>query len=136
MTDTEKRSLEQRLKFDHGLPVGQSLVEFTHNGASRLALVEISNKGAVYYFPKPRSGEMYSSWTKVRGDHSLVGKGAVKVWPEKDAEFMARFDKTPDAVVPVKAAVVPPATSPTRHGGLYGPFVRFSDLTHVPADED
>ena len=102
MEATATRTLEQRIKFDHGLPIGQSLVKFTHGGAERLALVEIGNRGEVYYFPKPRGGDMYLSWSRVKGDNTLTGSGAVKVWPENDAEFMARFDGVPLAVIPVK----------------------------------
>lgn len=96
------RTLEQRIKFDHGLPIGQSLVKFTHGGAERLALVEISERGQVWYFTKPRPGDMYSPWTRVRGDNSLSGSGPVVVWAEKDAKFMARFDAEPVATIPVK----------------------------------
>jgi hypothetical protein len=99
---TAARTLEERIKFDHGLPVGQSLVRFTLGENSRLALVEISNRGQVWYFTKPNDGDMYSSWTRVRGDNSLSGSGAVKVWAVKDLEFMAKFEAIPAADIPVK----------------------------------
>lgn len=96
------RTLEERIKFDHGLPLGQSLVKFTLGERSRLALVEIGKRGEVYYFTKPDGGDMYSSWTRVRGDNSLSGSGAVKVWAHKDIEFMAKFDGEPAATIEVK----------------------------------
>lgn len=95
------RTLEQRIKFDQGLKIGQSLVRFTLGENSRLALVEIGRRGEVWYFTQPIEGDMYSSWTRVRGDNSISGSGAVKVWASKDAEFMARFNHEPDAEIPV-----------------------------------
>lgn len=95
------RTLEERIKFDHGLPLGQSLVKFTLGDAERLALVEIGNRGQVYYFAKPRGGDMYASWSRVKGDNTRTGEGAIKVWPENDAEFMSRFDGKPVTIIPV-----------------------------------
>ena len=95
------RTLEQRIKFDHGLPIGQSLVEFTLGERSRVALVEIGNHGQVYYFVKPRDVDMYASWQRVRGDVTKSGEGAVKVWPSRNAEFMAKFEGEPVARIPV-----------------------------------
>jgi hypothetical protein len=58
---TTKRTLEQRLKFDHGLVIGQQLVRFTLGERSRLALVEISPRGKVYYLTQPKPEDMYTS---------------------------------------------------------------------------
>jgi hypothetical protein len=96
------RTLEDRIKFNHGLRIGQSLVKFTHLEHERIALVEISPRGEVWYFTKPTESEMYASWTRVRGDLSLSGKGAVVVWPSRNAEFMAKFDGDPAAIIPVR----------------------------------
>lgn len=98
------RTLEQRIKFDHRLPIGQSLVRFTLGARSRLALVEISPRGLVWYFTKPDDGDMYASWQRVKGDMTRSGEGAVKVWPARDAEFMARFTGDPVADIPVVVA--------------------------------
>lgn len=95
------RTLEQRIKFDHGLPIGQSLVQFTLGERGVTALVEIGNRGQVYYFVKPNDGDMYASWQRVRGNVTRSGEGAVMVWPFKNAEFMSRFDGTPAASIPV-----------------------------------
>lgn len=95
------RTLEERIKFDHGLPVGQSLVEFTLAERSVLALVEISNRGEVWYFKKPAATDMYAGWVRVHGDKSHSGKGAVRVWPANDSKFMAKFEGQPAAVVEV-----------------------------------
>lgn len=96
------RTLEQRIKFDYGLPIGQSLVLFTLENRSILALIEIGRRGEVYYFLKPELGDMYASWKRIRGDVSREGEGAVKVWPAKNAEFMEKFEGNPKAVIPVK----------------------------------
>ena len=96
------RTLEQRIKFDHGLTVGQHLVKFTLGERSRLALVEIGRRGEVYYFAEPSDEDMYGSWTRLKGDKSYSGEGAVRVWPARDAEFMKKFGRAPDAVIPVK----------------------------------
>ena len=95
------RTLEEKIKFDAGLPIGQSLVAFTLGNRKVLALVEISNRGQVWYFTKPQPGDMYKSWVQVKGNKSLTGKSAVMVRPENDAQFMARFDGTPVAIIAV-----------------------------------
>lgn len=95
------RTLEQRIKFEHSLPIGQSLVKFTLGERERLALVEISPRGYVYYFTRPNEGDMYASWTRVKGDTSHTGGGAVKVRAYDDAAFMAKFDAAPVASIPV-----------------------------------
>jgi len=99
---TKPRTLEQRIKFDYGLPMGQSLVRFTLGERSVDALVEIGKRGEVYYFVKPDAGTMYASWQRVTGDITKSGSGAIKLWAEKDAEFMARFSGNPAATIPIK----------------------------------
>ena len=101
----DAHTLEQRIKFDHGSPIGQSLVRFTLGDKERLALVEISPRGVVYYFTKPDDGDMYSSWKRIRGDVTRTGEGAVTVWAVKDIAFMAKFDGAPVATIPVKMGV-------------------------------
>ena len=96
------RTLEERIKFDHGLGLGQSLVRFTLGERSVDALVEIGNRGQVYYLAKPKEGDMYNSWQRVTGDVTKSGSGAVKVWAYKDADFMARFEGEPKAIIPVE----------------------------------
>lgn len=96
------RTLEQRIKFDHGLPIGQSLVKFTQGERERIALVEISPRGLVFYFIKPANGDMYVCWQRVKGDSTLTGQGAVVVWPARNAEFMARFEGEPAATIQVR----------------------------------
>lgn len=97
-----ERTLEERIKFDRGLPIGQSLVTFMLGERSVLALVEIGPRGHVYYFVRPNEGNVYSSWQQVAGDMTRGGSGGVKVWAHKDAKFMARFDGRSLAVIPVK----------------------------------
>lgn len=97
-----ERTLEQRIKFDHNLPIGQSLVEFVMGEKSKVALVEISNRGAVYCFVKPTGEDMYASWERIRGDFIKTGKGAIMVWPHKNEEFMRKFSGSPVAKIPVK----------------------------------
>lgn len=96
------RTLEQRIKFDHGLPIGQSLVRFTLGDRDRLALVQIYPRGKVFYLVKPDESDMYASWKRVKGDATCTGEGAVMVWPARDAEFMARFEGEPAATIPVQ----------------------------------
>jgi hypothetical protein len=98
------KTLEERIKFNHGLTIGQHLVNFTLGDKSRLALVEIRSSGQVWYFTKPREGDMYTSWTRIRGDNSSSGNGAIKLWAEKDAELMAKFDGEPAATIEVRAS--------------------------------
>lgn len=100
--NAEPRTLEHRIKSDHGLPLGQSLVEFTLGERSVVALVEIGDHGRVFYFVKPDDGDMYASWKRVKGDTTREGSGAVMVWPAKNAEFMRKFDGPVVAVIPVK----------------------------------
>jgi len=95
------RTLEQRLKFDHGLPVGISLIAFTHVGNLKKALVEIGPRGKVWAFTEPEVGDMYASWFEVKGDKTISGKGRLLTWPAKDVDFMAQFVGTPLATIPL-----------------------------------
>ena len=95
-------TLEQRIKFDHGLPIGRSLVRFTLGELQRLALVEICENGRVFYMVKPGDGDMYSGWQRVRGDKVHTGDGGIVVWAARDPEYMAQFEGEPVATVPVK----------------------------------
>ena len=98
---TQNRTLEQRLKFDHGLTVGMNLVRFTMDGRERIAVVRIGARGTVTYIVKPTEGDMYSSWSRVRGDKTHVGEGGVIVWAARNPEIMKMFDGEPVATVPV-----------------------------------
>jgi hypothetical protein len=95
-------TLQERIKFNYGLSVGQSLVKFTLGERSVLALVEIGNRGQVFYFKMPTEGDMYASWQKVEGDKTITGVGAIRVWPAKDADFMAKFAGEPSAIIPIQ----------------------------------
>lgn len=103
-----ERTLEQRLKFDHGLTINRThLVELTLHGVhKRLAVVTISARGIVKLLPKPREDQMYSSWERVKGN-DLESVGGVFVWPTRNIEHMAMFCGEPVATIPVK----PSATS-------------------------
>lgn len=100
-TDTAPRTLEQRLKFDHGLPVGRSVIEFINGDKSVRALVEITARGVVSVITKPAESDMHSSWWRVRGDKAEIGKGSVIVWAARNPEVMAMFDGDVVARVPV-----------------------------------
>lgn len=96
------RTLEHRLKFDHGLTVGADhLVQFTLGDKSRLALVNISARGVVRMLIQPTPGDMYSSWARVTAD-TTKSEGRILLWAARDMpELMARFDNASAAVVPV-----------------------------------
>lgn len=91
------RTLEQALKFDHGLTIGVHLVEFDKAGAKRLALIEIGARGAVYGMAKPNPNARTAGWDRIRGDVWVGLSGVASVWPARDAAFMARFDGEPAA---------------------------------------
>lgn len=96
------RTLEQRIKFDHGLPIGRSLATFTLGERSRLAVVEINENGRVFYLAKPTDSDMYSQWTRVRGDASHSGEGSIIVWAARNPGLMAElFSGEPVATIPV-----------------------------------
>ena len=90
------RTLEQILKFDSGLSIGMTLVEFIGPLRKR-ALVEITSRGLVRTLIMPSEGTMCSGWYRVKGDVSKAD-GGVKVWPAKDVEWMARFEGEPKRV--------------------------------------
>lgn len=95
------RTLEQRLKFDHGLSVGRHLVRFTHGPQSRMVLVDISPRGIVRCLAKPDESDMYSSWCRVKGDVT-ESDGGVIVWGARDPECVRLFDGEPVATVAIK----------------------------------
>jgi len=98
----QTRTLEQRIKFDSGLNIGTHLVRFTLGERSRLALARIGARGAVSYLTKPEPGDMYTTWTDVKGDTSQSGKGAVIVWGARNPEYLRAFDGEPVASIPVQ----------------------------------
>lgn len=95
------RTLEERIKFDHGLSIGRSLVCFTLGERSRIAVVEINENGRVFYLVKPDEVDMYSQWKRVRGDMTREGEGAVIVWGARDHELMRMFDGEPVATISI-----------------------------------
>ena len=87
-----ERTLEQRLKFDSGLTIGNHVVTFTMGERSIAALVRIGARGAVYLLQKPGQGDMYASWARVTGDNTKP-MGDVYLWPAtRCPELMAQFD--------------------------------------------
>lgn len=99
-------TLEEKIKFRSGLPVGQSLVELTYQGQSRRALCDISGRGVVRMLAEPRDSEMYSSWFRINGDNTSTRDKAcpVIVWGARDPELRKQFDGTPAAVIPLDKA--------------------------------
>jgi hypothetical protein len=104
MATDKPRTLEQRLKFDLGLAIGEyHLVKFTLGERSVTALVEINRWGHVHYLKKPADDQMYSTWQRVKGDASIAD-GAVYVWAARERpELMARFVGEPVATVPMES---------------------------------
>lgn len=96
------RSLEERLKFDHGLKIGQSLIELTHIGQSRRALVDISARGKVRVLLQPRAEDMYSSWRRVYRDDTTKTDGSIIVWGARNPEILEWFKGEPVATVSLK----------------------------------
>lgn len=97
------RTLEQRVKFDHGLTTGQHLVRFTLGERSRLALVRIGARGRVSYLAQPAPEDMYSCWKTVKGD-ACKSDGAVMVWAARsESELMAQFSGAPVADIPAQS---------------------------------
>ena len=94
------KTMEQRLKFDHGLPIGVSLVSVTHKGRTKRALVSISPRGIVRVLVKPEPEDVYTAWRRLRGDVFAEVENVV-VWAARDASYMAQFDGEPVATVPV-----------------------------------
>jgi len=92
------KTLEQRVKFDHHLPIGESLVQFTLEGKTHLALVNIGPRGKVMCLPMPKPEDMYTSWWSIRGDMSR-SIGSIIVWASQNADLMAKFNGEPLATV-------------------------------------
>jgi hypothetical protein len=98
------RTLEQRIKTDVGLTLGQHLVTLHHGARERLALIDIRPRGAVYVLPKPDEGDMYSCCARVKNDACPFDpKAGVIVWGARDPELMKRFDGTPVARIELNA---------------------------------
>lgn len=95
----ENRTLEQRIKFDHGLKVGRSLVEFRRGDRTRKALVHITAR-KVIYLAEPTEHDMYASWRRIRGD-ACTGEPGLFTWPARNADFMAQFAGEPVATIDV-----------------------------------
>lgn len=94
-----QRTLEQKLKFDSGLPIGQSVVTLRKGVLERKALVTITKRGLVYVLPIPREEDMYTSAFRVQGD-STSSKGCdIVVWAAKSTEFMEQFSGPSVAVI-------------------------------------
>jgi len=85
------RTLEQRLKFDLGLPIGVSCVRLVKGHRTRLALIEISNRGVVQILPQPEAGDMYTSWAKVQDDALAWETGKTIVWAARSEEFRKQY---------------------------------------------
>lgn len=95
------RTLEHRVKFDHGLGIGTHLVRFTLGERSVLALVRIGPRGKAEYLKRPDAGDMYSMWQRMRGNQS-VADGVVLVWAARSRpDLMAQFEGEPVATIPV-----------------------------------
>ena len=96
---TTPRTLEQRLKFDHGLKVGHNLIELTRGSQSKRALCDISTRGIVRVLLQPDASTMYSSWSRINGDASTHKGCDVIVWGARDPSIMAMFDGEPMASI-------------------------------------
>ena len=101
------RTLEQRLKFDHGLPIGRSLVVLMlanppagRESTPRRALVEVTARGKVSILPKPDDCDMYTGWNRITGD-TMKPEGSIIVWGARDPALMQQFEGEPAATVPV-----------------------------------
>ena len=89
------RTLEERIKFDHGLVIGDNLVTLTHAGNEKTAIVNIGQRGKVLCLVKPEAGDMYTSWFQIKGDMTNTKNGAVIVWGARNPELMNMFAGTP-----------------------------------------
>lgn len=93
-----KRTIEQQIKFDSGLSIGQHCVTVVRrDGSGYTALIDISPRGVVKLIQKPRDDQMYTSWHRIKGDE-VTQTGATIVWGARNPEMLAAFDK-PTAVV-------------------------------------
>jgi len=95
------RTIEQTLKFDSGLVIGDNLVEFTKGDRTRRAIIRIGARGAIYGLMAPDAGDMYSAFDRIKGDKWASAPGAIKLWGAKDPEFMKQFAGAPRAVIPL-----------------------------------
>lgn len=95
------RTIEQILKFDSGLLIGDNLVEFTKGERTRRAIIRIGARGAVYGMMAPAEGDMYSAFDRIKADKWVGTPGAIKLWGAKDPEFMKQFAGAPRAVIPL-----------------------------------
>lgn len=76
-----KRTWEQTIKFDSGLTIGRHLCAIQDkNGNTRKVLVDISSRGVVHILPQPAEGDMYLSWSRVKGDSMEHSKRFTKVY--------------------------------------------------------
>ncbi|WP_105821351.1 hypothetical protein [Burkholderia gladioli] len=87
------RTWEEAIKFDSGLAIGRHCIELENaRGERRTVLVEIKPRGKVLMLAKPREGDMYSSWQRVKGDAlEHLPKVSVIVWGARDPELMKLF---------------------------------------------
>lgn len=140
------RTFEQRLKFDHGLPVGRSLVVLVlanppagREASPLRALVEVTARGRVYILPKPDDCDMYTSWRRITGDTMKPG-GAIIVWGARDPDLMRQFEGEPAATVSVWRQETPHHEKPCaaapwhsyRYRGRYG-WVMIGAMDHAEA---
>ena len=95
-----KHTLEQQIKFDSGLSIGQHCVTvYRRDGSCYVALVDISSRGVVKLIQKPRDDQMYTSWHRVKGD-AVEQTGATIVWGARNPEMLALFDN-PTGIVQI-----------------------------------
>lgn len=85
------RTLEEILKFDSGLSIGESLVDLIANAKTVRTKVDISPRGIVRILTKPDDEDMYTVWQRVKGD-VLKADGNVIVWGARDPEILKQFD--------------------------------------------
>lgn len=85
-----KRTVEEIIKFDSGITVGQHCVTVTNQAVSEfIAIVDISPRGVVNLIKKPNDGDMYTCWYRVKGNDLIAGK--IIVWGEHNAEIKEMF---------------------------------------------
>ena len=99
-----KRTLEQLIKFDSGLPVGRSAVSVIRkDGSPYPACVEIGSRGAVRLIRRPTNSDMYTSWHSVKGD-DCTPIGSPIVWGARDASILEMFEN-PIATIDLRTLV-------------------------------
>lgn len=97
-----KRTLEQLIKFDSGLPVGRSAVNVIRkDGSPYPACVEIGSRGAVRLIRRPTSSGMYTSWHSVKGD-DCTPTGSPIVWGARNTAILEMFEN-PVATIDLRA---------------------------------